>query len=67
MGEADRFPGQDRTSGPAATGGSGPPIPEPEPPPGQPAEDGLIAPRMSTTNTSVSVPLIPAWELPVFP
>jgi hypothetical protein len=37
-------------------------------PAGQPAEDdGLIAPRMSTTNTSVSVPLIPAWELPVFP
>ena len=51
----------------AATGGSGPRC-RPGPPPGQPAEDdGLIAPRMSTTNTSVSVPLIPAWVLPVFP
>ena len=28
---------------------------------------GLTAPRMSTTNTSVSVPLMPACELPVFP
>lgn len=28
---------------------------------------GLMAPRMSTTKTSVSVPLIPAWELPVLP
>ena len=28
---------------------------------------GLTAPRMSTTNTSVSVGLIPACELPVFP
>src|SRR5215469_3276991 len=35
---------------------------------GQAAEPpGLYDPRMSTTKTSVSVPLIPAWELPCLP
>ena len=34
---------------------------------GQPAEPELTAPMMSTTNTSVSVPLIPACDWPALP
>jgi hypothetical protein len=33
----------------------------------QPARYGPTAPTMSTTKTSVSVPLMPARALPVFP
>ncbi len=33
----------------------------------QEADDGLMAPRMLTTKTRVSVPLMPAWVLPVLP